>query len=384
MRDTNDDEVLAQTRARELINFNRRGSSGTMNMLSRVIPFFNAYAQGMDVLYRAASGIDSTSSIERGAARRMFWSRVGMMTAMGMMYALAMSDDEGYKNATDDVRDNNWLLPNGYKLPVPKELGFIFKVIPERVVEYVKRSGTPEEQSVGDAVTGVLKSALSTYGMPNTVPSTIRPVIENMANYSFFLQRELESTSMQGKEPGQRYTSSTSELAKTIGETTNISPIKIDNLLRGWFGMAGSTTLLATDALLNPTRPDRPVYQLPFASIFLYDTVGGRAKNEFYDFQNSAAQAESTFNDLMTKDPEKAVKYLEKNEALISVAPMLNASLEEISNLRRLRTMAEQGSDEMVGMTGEERRKFIDEVRQAENESLHYIRELKKQVNDQK
>ncbi len=384
MRDTNGDEVLAQTRARELINFNRRGSSGTMNTLSRVIPFFNAYAQGMDVLYRAASGIDSTSSIERSAARRLFWSRVGMMTAFGMMYALAMSGDDGYENASEDVRDNNWILPGGYKLPVPKELGFIFKTIPERVVEYVKRSGTPEEQSVGEAVTGVLKSALSTYGMPNTVPSTIRPVLENMANYSFFLQRELESTSMQGKEPGQRYTSSTSELAKALGEATNFSPIKIDNLIRGWFGLVGSTTLLATDAMLNPTRPDRPIYQMPFASIFLYDTIGGRAKNEFYDFQNKAAQAENTFNDIMKTDPEKAVQYLEKNEALISVAPVLNASLEELSNLRRLRLMVEQGSDEMVGMTGEERRKFIDEIRKNENEALSYVRELKKQVNDMK
>jgi hypothetical protein len=148
--------------------------------------------------------------------------------------------------------------------------------------------------------------------------------------------------------------------------------------------MAGSTTLLATDAMLNPTRPDRPLYQMPFASIFLYDTIGGRAKNEFYDFQNKAAQAENTFNDIMKTAPEKAVQYLEKNEALISVAPMLNASLEELSNLRRLRMMAEQGSDEMVGMTGEERRKFIDEVRQAENETLGYVRALKKQVNDLK
>lgn len=381
---TGGDEVLAQTRARELINFNRRGSSGTMNTLSRVIPFFNAYAQGMDVLYRAASGIDSTSSIERSAARRLFWSRVGMMTAFGMMYALAMSGDDGYENASEDVRDNNWILPGGYKLPVPKELGFIFKTIPERVVEYVKRSGTPEEQSVGEAVTGVLKSALSTYGMPNTVPSTIRPVLENMANYSFFLQRELESTSMQGKEPGQRYTSSTSELAKALGEATNFSPIKIDNLIRGWFGLVGSTGLLVTDAMLNPTRPDRPIYQMPFASIFLYDTIGGRAKNEFYDIQNKAAQAENTFNDLLEKDPAKAEKYLEKNEALISVAPILNSSLQELSELRRLRLMVEQGTDEALGMDGAERRKFIDEIRKNENEALSYVRELKKQVNDMK
>jgi hypothetical protein len=376
MRETNGDEVLAQTRARELINFNRRGASSTMRTLSHVIPFFNAYAQGLDVLYRAASGIDSTSSIERGAARRMFWSRVGMMAAFGMMYAMAMADDEGYKNATDDVRDNNWLLPGGYKLPVPKELGFIYKTIPERVVEYVKRAGGPEEQAVGDAVSGVMKAALSAYGSPTAVPSAIRPVLENMTNYSFFLQRELESASMQSKEPGQRYSSSTSELAKSIGEATNISPIKIDNLLRGWFGMAGSTTLLATDALLNPTRPDRPAYQMPFANIFLYDTIGGRAKTEFYDLRERTGQAVSTFNDLMQRDPEKAAAYAEKHEAELAVAPTVNSALGELNNLRRLRSMIEQGSEDMLDMTSEERRQIIDDIRQAENDSVKFVRSL--------
>jgi len=380
MRETKGDEVLAQTRARELINFTRRGSSPTMRTAARVIPFFNAYAQGMDVLYRSATGLDSSSALNRAAARKLFLSRVAIMTALGFAYAFAMSDDEGYKNATDDVRDNNWILPNGNKFGVPKELGFIFKSIPERIVEYYRRYGTDEEQSVIQALGSAAKGAMSAYGSPNVTPSFIKPFIENITGYSFFLQRELESASLKRLEPGQRYTSSTSELAKVLGEETNVSPIKIDNFLRGMFGMAGSTTLLMTDAVLNPTRPDRPAYQLPFASLFLYDTIGGRAKNEFYDLQERVGQADATYKALIERDPTKAQDYLEKNAKLISIAPVINNSLEQLSIMRRYRTLYEQGTEEMLGMTGAERREAIDEMRKMENETLSYVRGLGKSI----
>lgn len=384
MKETGGDQVLAQTRARELINFNRRGASNTMRTLSRVVPFFNAYAQGMDVLYRAASGIDSTSSIERAAARRLFTSRMLMMMGMGMMYAMTMGDDEGYQNATDDMRDNNWLLPGGYKLPVPKELGFIFKTIPERLVEYVRRSGTEEEQAASDAVAGMFRAAMSAYSSPTAVPALAKTFLENSMNYSFFLQRELEPSSMKDREPGYRYTSSTSELAKGLGELTNISPIKIDNAIKGVFGMAGSTGLLVTDALLNPTRPDRPLYQIPMTNIFLYDTMGGRAKTEFYDLRERVGQAKSTYDALLERDPEKADAYMEKHGDMIALAPVVNASLQDLSNVRRVRNLLEQGSDEMVGIDGKERRELIDELRGYENESLKYVRQLEKQVRDAK
>lgn len=382
MRESGGDEVLAQTRARELINFNRRGASSSMRLATRVIPFFNAYAQGMDVLYRAASGIDSSSSVDRASARKMFMSRVAMMTAMGFAYALAMSDDDGYKKATDDVRDSNWLLPNGFKIPTAKELGFIYKVIPERVVEYMRRAGGPEEQSAMDALAGIVKAGYSAYSSPTAVPSYVRPILENMTNYSFFLQRELESASMQAKVPGQRYNSSTSEFAKALGDATNTSPIKIDNLLKGMFGMAGSTTLLATDALLNPTRPDRPLYQMPFGSIFLYDTEGGRNKSEFYDLRERSAQAVTTFEDLRLKDPTKAEKFMEENQGLIAVAPKLNSTLEQLSTLRRMRLMVEQGTEEQLGVDSAERRRMLDELKGYENEVTSEIRMIEKAVRE--
>jgi len=382
MRDTKGDEVLAQTRARELINFTRRGSSSTMRTAARVIPFFNAYAQGMDVLYRSATGLDSSASVNRAAARKMFLSRVAIMTSLGFVYALAMGDDEGYKNAPEEVRDNNWLLPNGYKFGVPKELGFIFKSIPERVVDYYRRYGTDEEQSVMQALGSVAKGAMSAYGTPNVTPAYIKPFLEAATNHSFFLQRQLESASMQRLEPSKRYTSSTSELAKVLGEQINKSPIMIDNFIRGMFGMAGSTTLLITDAILNPTRPDRPLYQMPFASLFLYNTEGGRAKNEFYDLQEKVGQADATFKSLRETAPDKALAYYEKNANLLAVAPILNNSLQQLSKSRKLRQQLETLTDEQLGMTSKERREAIDSILKQENDSLKYIRMLDKQVRD--
>jgi hypothetical protein len=384
MRDTKSDEVLAQTRARELINFTRRGSSPTMRTAARVIPFFNAYAQGMDVLYRSATGLDSSASINRAAARKLFLSRIAIMTSLGFVYALAMGDDEGYKNAPEEVRDNNWLLPNGYKFGVPKELGFIFKSIPERVVDYYRRYGTDEEQSVMQALGSVAKGAMSAYGSPNVTPSLIKPILENLTNYSFFLQRELESASLKRLEPGQRFTSSTSELAKALGEQTNVSPIKIDNFLRGMFGMAGSTTLLMTDAVLNPTRPDRPLYQMPFASLFMYDTTGGRSKNEFYDLQEKVGQADATFKMLQETNPEKAGEYMEKNAALLQAAPMVNDTLRQLSEFRKMRGMYTNASDEMLGMTGKERREAIDELETYELQVVAQVRQLEKMIRDSK
>jgi hypothetical protein len=386
---TGGDKELAQLRARELINFSRRGSDPRMRTLSHVVPFMNAYAQGMDVTYRTATGLDSATGSERAEARKMFYKTAIKLTALGFMYALAFGDDEGYKNASDEVRDNNFLIPySDKKIPLPKEIGFLFKSIPERLVNYYRRYGTDEEQSILNLLGSIVHGGVSAYGSPNATPALIKPVLEYATNHSFFLQRELESPAMQKLDPSQRSTGSTSELAKAIGALSQkigvveVSPIMVDNMLRGLFGMAGSTTLLMTDALINPTRPDRPLYQMPFASLFVYDTIGGRAKNEFYDLQNKVSQADSTYKSLKQTDVGKAGDYYEKNAELIAVAPILNKSLQQLSKTRKIRERLENTPYEVLNMTGKERREMIDDVRRQENASLQYIRTLDKQVRD--
>jgi hypothetical protein len=392
---TGGDTELAQLRARELINFSRRGSLPAMRTLSHVVPFMNAYAQGMDVTYRTASGLDSATGSERAEARKQFYKMAMKLTALGFMYALAFGDDEGYKNAPDEVRDNNFLIPyTDKKIPLPKEIGFMFKSIPERLVNYYRRYGTPEEQSVLNLLSSIVWGGVSAYGSPNVTPALIKPSLEYLTNHSFFLQRELESTSMQKLDKSQRFTGTTSELAKSIGalsqklgevvgtKVVEVSPIMVDNMLRGMFGIAGSSTLLMTDALINPSRPDRPLYQMPFASLFVYDTKGGRAKNEFFDLQEKVGRANSTYLSMKETDPEKADAYYLKNEPYILAVPVLNATLQELSEIRKQRVYYESASPEILDMDSKQRRTRINTLKELDIETVANIRALDKQLRD--
>jgi hypothetical protein len=386
---TGGDTELAQLRARELINFSRRGSSPKIRTLSHVVPFMNAYAQGMDVTYRTASGLDSATGAERTEARKQFYKMAMKLTALGFMYALAFGDDEGYKNAPDEVRDNNFLIPyTDKKIPLPKEIGFLFKSIPERLVNYYRRYGTDEEQTVLNLLGSIVYGGVSAYGSPNVTPALIKPGLEALTNHSFFLQRELESASMQKLDRSQRYTPSTSELAKAIGTLSQkigvveVSPIMVDNFIRGLFGIAGSSTLLMTDALINPSRADRPLYQMPFASLFVYDTTGGRAKNEFFELQDKVSRTNSTYLSMKGTDPDKAEAYYLKNEPYILAVPMLNSTLKELSEIRKQRVYYETASPEILNMDGKERRANIDALKKLDLEAVSHIRELDKTLRD--
>jgi hypothetical protein len=97
-----------------------------------------------------------------------------------------------------------------------------------------------------------------------------------------------------------------------------------------------------------------------------------------------AVQASTTFNDLLERDPVKADKFLTENQGLIESAPLINGSLQELSELRRLRTAIEQGTEDMLKIDTKERRRMIDELRQYENETVSYVRELEAEINKRK
>lgn len=375
------DPAIAQVRARELINFNRRGSSTAMRTLTHVVPFFNAYAQGMDLMYRGVTGKDASSGLNKSAARTYFISRIAMMSAMGFLYAWSMEDDEQYEDLTDEIRDRNWILPKSIndsfpvKLSVPSELGFIFKSIPERIVSYMKAASKGEDQGVGHAVMSTLKDAARNYGTV-PIPTTIKPILENATNYSTFTHREIVPKAMQERPAALQYTSNTSEIAKAIGKSADVSPLKVDNWIRGTFGLMGASTLLVADAMMNPARPDRSLAQLPFLSIALVNPAGSRVKDEFYDFRQKVTEAVAAKNMLEKENPVKYAEFVEKNYHLLAAAPYINQKLKTLSELRATREMFTH----LQGMESSEKRKQIDEINKIEKIILSDMRTMRSAI----
>lgn len=381
------DALLAQTRAREFINFRRRGANQFVTDMVTVIPFFNAYIQGMDVLYRAASGKDSSASVDRAQARQMFWSRAGTVFMLSSLYALGKDDeDEDYKEMDLRTRDSNWIFPGGYKLPVPGELGAIFKVIPERVVEYMKRQGTPEEQTAWEATRTTLHYMFEQYvGRAIPVPQAIKPVMEAWANKSFLTGRDLEGYHHKAMDPSMRVSEQTSELAKTIAVFSRdeigveVSPIMIDNALRGYFGSSAAMLTMVTDSLLNPTRVDRPLHKYALLSNYLYDPVGTRRMTEFYEEREKVGKANNTLRELMKTDLDRAEKYAEEHANELMMESAINSTLEQLERTRAYRKYlnSPEGANDM---SKEDREADLKEVKKMELEFVQWVREAKAEL----
>jgi hypothetical protein len=379
--------VLAQTRAREFINFRRRGASDFVGAMVTTIPFFNAYIQGMDVLYRAASGKDSSASVDRAQARRLFWSRAGTVMMLSSLYALGKDDeDEDYKNMDLRTRDGNWILPGGYKIPVPGELGAIFKVLPERIVEYMRRQGTPEEQEAFEAVRTTLTYMFEQYlGRAVPIPQAIKPVMEAWANKSFLTGRDLEGFHQRAMDPSARVTDQTSELAKAISVFSRdqigpeVSPIMIDNALRGYFGSSAALLTMMTDSLLNPTRVDRPLHKYALLSNYLYDPVGTRRMTEFYDEREKVGKANTTLNELMKTDLVRAEKYAEAHADELMMESAINSTLEQLERTRAYRKYL-NSVEGAKDMSKEDREADLKEIKQMELEFVGWLREAKAEL----
>lgn len=379
------DPAAAESRAREIINFSRRGSSGFMNTMIAVVPFFNAYARGMDKLAVAAAGKAVGQST--GQARAMFYKRMGVMTAMGLAYAFMMSDDDEYNALPDHVRDTNWVLPYGKELgftpgiPVPAELAFFFKAIAERVVRYYKLQGTDEEKAVIEIVGNLLKRGVDVFSSPNVTPQILRPFVENISNYSWFLQRPLESQGQLALDPFQRFGTGTSEFAKVSAEALEeayqqtgiellrISPIKIENTIRGILGTTAGVALAMTDALINPTRTDRPLHQmlgaqLTGASAVMKDAVGTKYIDSIYDLEKDVNRVNATYNRLLEREPEKADEYLRSNIGLFSIRPAVSSLMKSIKGLNDEASLIDRTKEISAG----ERGMLINQLRVQQNE----------------
>ena len=389
------DAALAQYRAREIINFRRRGyggNNGVLSIMIQTVPFFNAYLQGMDVLYRSIAGKGAVSGEARNRALGLFYSRAATLVAISSLYALMHSDDDDqdYENMSLDKRDKTWLLGKmgdvPLAVPVPTEIGVLLKVVPERVIQYYKREGTPEQQAASEAITTWLRAGFETYfGRTNPIPQALKPFVEIITNHSFFTGRELEGTYQKQLDPYMRTASTTSEFAKAVAKFVNdgtdgkvqVSPISIDTVLTGYLGTTAAITTMMLDGLLNPDKMDRPLHRMAGLAPFSYDPVGTRHLDEFYDLREKVARAQTTLNTLAQRSVEEATAYVERNRDKLAVYKAVNASLNELEELRKAKAWLTTEHGAASFKSAEDRNAHLKRVQEYEQRVLDWVRQAK-------
>jgi hypothetical protein len=152
-----------------------------------------------------------------------------------------VSDDEQYKEQTEEVKDNYWLIPTPsgvpVRIPIPFEVGLIFKTLPERIIDSYNEGTTAREaqQSIGRAVFGTL-------GVQP--PQAITPIMEAYMNYDLYTGRPVTPVFIDASLPPElQELASTTEVAKNMAKVLGISPIKLDHLMKGYGGTIGSYLL---------------------------------------------------------------------------------------------------------------------------------------------
>lgn len=367
MEETNGDTQLALYRAKEYINFKRSGASPTIRTLRHVVPFMNAYIQGMDVLVRTMQG-KGVSLQEKRKAQQLFLATGLKLAALSAMYTLMASGDDDYEGLEGYERDKNYIIPGtGIKIPVAPEVGFLFKVIPERLIRYVVSQGTERPQDAETFYKGFRDAFITAYGGPSFTPQGIKPALEVMVNYSFFTSNPIVGQSLKNVDPSQQFTSGTSELAKLFG-LAGISPLKADYLIRGYTGMAGAIVLDMIDAVANPDRMSKPINKLPQVSTFMYDPTGRGYKSEFYAFRESVDQVVDTVNLLKRESrAEELQEFLTPEKLQLYAMRGVAGKIEQtLGKLRKYRNVIANDP----GLSSEEKRAKTDEIQKQEKEIL--------------
>lgn len=361
-------EIEATLATLESMNFSKRGISPSLFALSTMVPFMNAQIQGLNVIYQAFTGQMPFS--EKLKVKQKLYQRAAMMVGFTMLYASLMQDDESYQNANDDEKYNNWFIPNPFgdeyiKVPIPFEIGFLFKAVPEALVNTAFG-----DEKARDALSALGKMVYNS--MPISMPQGIKPVLETAINYSFFTGRPIESERLQQYEPGERYTERTTELAKMVGGALNISPVKIEYLIRGYTG----SLPLAIGSLANPVlrsgdtgeQPDSRGLlssETPLVGSFFQPKDAGGLINKAYKDMEEVVQAKETYKKMISENREKeAEDYLDANADIIAMSSLAGKFRQQMGKL----TQQERAIRTDSSATGLEKREALDELRQAKIE----------------
>jgi len=323
--------------------------------------------------------------------------RTAMLRGLSLMgitalYYLLVSDTEDYKEAKREIRDDNWLIPTPWdytvKIPIPFEVGMIFKALPERVID----------MAWGQVEKDPFKSIQRQVATSTKIPilggdisiQAVKPLFEAITNRSAFTGTEIVPYYKLGQQPGYQANPQTNELARLLGEFLNISPIKIEYVLKGYTGTLGGYALSVADSVTrtatgtpyipnnafnNPTNWS----QLPvFKRLFVDTKKMGGLQQQFYELRGEVNKVTQTMNRLRKdKRFDELATYRANYQGVLNVKSQVRALERYLENWRRKRDAIMRRDDISVVVKSD----LIRELELQRDQRLAFVPELRKKAN---
>ena len=246
---------------------------------------------------------------------------------MTVAYYALISDTEEYKEATREERDDNWIIPLPFGLgrlliPTPFEVGAIFKIFPERLIdEYI---GNQVEKDLSASLYRTSATSLNlpflnaAFGM-----QLFKPLVEYHTNRNSFTNTEIVPYYQLQVEEELQFRPSTNALVKKMSQTLGLSPVRTEHLLRGYTGTLGGYVLDVADTTtrLITGEPVMPInlQKLPFIKRVWRggDRSQAGLQQSFYELRNEVDTVVQSMNTL--KEQERQDEYYAYKENMRGV-----------------------------------------------------------------
>jgi hypothetical protein len=369
------DEAEALYRAQEVMNFNRKGSSAVVRILTAAVPFLNARIQGLDIFYRASTGEMNTKDAKE--IQRKFWVRGMTMMGLSMMYYFAVAGNPDYEKQEQETKDNNWIIPGMFRIPIPFEVGTLFKTVPERIAAFYfgKDTGEDFRAAMWRAANGFVPLSPAAY-----LPQTMKPILEAMTNYNFFTQREIVGLGMKDVDPKFQVGPGTSALAQFIGKL-GLSPLKVDHVIKGYTGTMGMYAIDTIDTVMDQfgdsPKPAKRFEQMPVIKRFAVDPEARGSVTTYHDLKHTIDTTVRTMNLLeKSSKPEEYADYVQNNAGVLAVKDYVSDMDKTMTQIREMRRLIQNGP-----MTSTEKRDALTALGQAEINLTANIQTLKKEIS---
>jgi hypothetical protein len=353
----------AAYRARDLMDFGRAGVS--VREANKVVAFLNANIQGKSKLLRAFK--ENPVQVTGKAVAAVTLPTIGAIVAQNT-YAND-KQKEIINDAPQWLKDTFYLIPipgtnQIARIPKPFDLAYPFSNTLERAFDFVAKHDK-------QAFDGFIKQGFTQASVP-VMLTGLAPIVEGMANYSFFKQGPIIPKREENLNYPDQYDINTSETAKFIGKGINKltggqgsmknfgSPRVIDNTIQGFTGGTGTYVTSAIDALLNstgavdnPEKPAKSIDQQPLTRAFLVNqSSSGESLDKLYNLKTD-----------LTKERGSAKQNHEPfpKEPLYKMANQSTKSISEIS--ARIRLVENDRS-----LSSAQKKSMIDQLIQTRNQ----------------
>jgi DNA-binding protein H-NS len=384
------DETLALYQAANVINFLRHGSGQVAQALVKTVPFLNAYAQSIDVLYDALRGGGLRGKDRAAALQQLAWTG-GLLAGTTLIYTMLVGDDDDYMKMDDQSKIRSYMIPGtDVVLPMNTSAAFFFKAIPELIINKVINEGTETEVDAKRLRTAMKEAAVDLLLGPTPVPSAVKPIIEIGLDYNFFTSRPVTPRGMQSLDAYQQYDMRTSEAAKILSSLTGtdekrvLNPMEADHLVRSIFGTAGAMVAWSSNLVGQAAefRPEMGLKEMPVTGAFLRPEVPRGREDLFYKLKDDTDRKYRTYIKLNERDNKaEAQAYINRHPNLVAYyeyTSEMDAQLKEINSAIRF-----IGETRDPSYTPEIKRREIQEFLNLKQDILEGIEQFRKEAYSQ-